>query len=298
MTAVHVAPLQGWAGVVGRHPCFDELAHCRVGRVHLPVAPRCNIQCAFCERRVCASLTPQHPGCTRRVISAAEAVELVRRLAREQDGEPFVVGVAGPGEPLANPATFEALGTIHREFPTLLKCLSSNGLLLEEKLPQILDAGVTAMTVTVNAPDAEVGRGIYLWARRAGAVYRGQEAAELLVESQLRGIRAALAAGLALKVNTVLIPGVNDLHVARLARLLGELGVRLMNLMPLIPGGRMRDLRAPTCGELLQARSICARWVPQFHLCQHCRADVVHFPAGWNHEEHEERQRRQRIDNG
>ena len=58
-----------------------------------------------------------------------------------------VVGVAGPGEPLANPETFAALGQVHREHPALLKCVSTNGLLLEQSLPQLIDVGVSALTV-------------------------------------------------------------------------------------------------------------------------------------------------------
>jgi nitrogen fixation protein NifB len=81
-------------------------------------------------------------------------------------------------------------------------------------------------------------------------------------------------------VNTVLVPGVNDAHVARLARRLGALGVRMMNLMPLIPGGRMADRRAPTCEDLQEARMACKAFVPQFRACQHCSADVICFPGG------------------
>ena len=266
--------------VMRRHPCFDEEANDRVGRVHLAVAPRCNIQCAFCERRICANLTMQHPGWARQLLSPQEAVDLVRQLARSRPGEGFVVGVAGPGEPLANEETFEALRAIHQEHPILIKCISSNGLLLEEKLPQILDVGIAALTVTVNAPDSEVGQWIYAWVCYQGAVYWGREAAEVLIANQFRGIRAAIDAGLALKVNTVLIPGVNDQHVVRLAGYLREMGVRLMNIMPLIPSGRMSDHRAPTCEELQRARADCEEVVPQFRRCTHCRADVVHFPRG------------------
>ena len=34
-----------------RHPCFNREAHGRFGRIHLPVAARCNIVCGFCDRR-------------------------------------------------------------------------------------------------------------------------------------------------------------------------------------------------------------------------------------------------------
>ena len=173
------------------HPCFDEQAHEQRGRVHLPVAPRCNIRCRFCERRVCANLTMQHPGWTRQLLSPAESLERVRTLVRQRPGERFVVGVAGPGEPLANEETFEALAAVHREFPALLKCVSTNGLLLEEKLSRLIDVGVRALTVTVNAPDGTVGEPIYVWVRHQGTVYSGVKAAEVLVTCQLRGIRAA-----------------------------------------------------------------------------------------------------------
>ena len=99
-----------------------------------------------------------------------------------------------------------------------------------------------------------------------------------MYDSQMHGIRAALEAGLALKVNTVLIPGVNDNHLIRLATCLRDVGVSLMNIMPLIPGGRMKDLRSPTCSELIEARSNCGRMVPQFRRCEQCSADVVRFP--------------------
>jgi len=62
-----------------------------VGRVHLPVAPRCNIHCRFCERRICAHLTMQHPGWAQRLLSTGEAVDLVDDLARPRPEERFVV---------------------------------------------------------------------------------------------------------------------------------------------------------------------------------------------------------------
>jgi nitrogen fixation protein NifB len=264
--------------VMRGHPCFDEEAHDYVGRVHLPVAPGCNIRCRFCERRICAHLATEHPGWAQRLLSPHEALVLVRDLVRERQEERFVAGVAGPGEPLANEATLETLALVRDAFPHLTRCVSTNGLLLEEKLPALLRVGITALTVTVNAPDGEVGRQIYAWVRYRGTIYRGHEGAELLFERQVAGIEAALGAGLAVKVNTVLVPGVNDAHLVRLAGRLRELGVRLMNVMPLIPGGQMADRRPPTCEELRQVREACAALVPQFHLCEQCSADVVRFP--------------------
>lgn len=260
------------------HPCFNEQAHDRVGRVHLPVARRCNIRCAFCERKICANLTMQHPGWAQQLLSPQDAAGLVDRLARSRPGQAFVVGVAGPGDPLANDETFEALARVHQAHPGLLKCVSTNGLLLAGAIPRLVEVGVSALTVTVNAPDSQIGAQIYAWVRHQGVVLRGQAAAEVLIRSQIDGIRAALQAGLAVKVNTVLIPGVNDHGMLRLAVRLEELGIRLMNIMPLIPCGLMKDRRPPTCEELRKVRSDCEAAVPQFRRCEHCSADVIRFP--------------------
>lgn len=273
MTNTSLAP------VTFRHPCFDEDAHDSVGRVHLPVARACNIQCNFCDRKVCANIEIQHPGWAAKLMVAEEAAALVRSLVRSKGEDDFVVGVAGPGEPLANEETFRVLSFIHAEYPWLTKCVSTNGLLLEERLPDLVEVGVKALTMTVNATDSAVGGSIYSWVRYHGVLYRGKEAAGVLLERQLRGIKAALSAGLRLKVNCVLVPGINDSHVVMLARLLRDEGVSLMNIMPLIPGGKMKSLRAPTCEETRNARDICAAFVPQFRRCEQCRADIVRMPS-------------------
>jgi nitrogen fixation protein NifB len=261
-----------------RHPCFDGEAHERVGRIHLPVAPRCNIQCNFCERNFCAGVATKHPGWTTKLISAVEAVELVRSAVSSRAVEDFVVGVAGPGDPLANDITFEALGLIHREYPGITKCVSTNGLILEDRLPELLSVGVRALTLTVNAAHSRIGKDIYSWVKYEQKIYRGEAAATLLIARQFNGIIKALDAGLCLKVNTVLIPGVNDQHMIALASRLKQAGVSLMNIMPLIPSGKMKDYRAPTCEELRETRQACEEIIPQFYRCEQCRADVVYLP--------------------
>ena len=264
--------------VMRRHPCFNDEAHDQVGRIHLPVAPRCNIQCNFCEHRMCAEI--QHPGWATRLLSVAEAVDLIQSVVNERQAYDFVVGVAGPGDALANNQTFQTQALLHQRYPQIVNCLCTNGLLLEDKLEEIVGAGVRALTVTVNAPDSGVGKNVYSWAKYQGTIYRGEEAAALLITKQFSGIRKALDASLSVKVNTVLIPGINDQHMVRLALRLREAGVKLMNIMPLIPSGKMKNYQAPTCDELRKARRDCEEIVSQFYRCEQCRADVVYLPQG------------------
>ncbi len=262
--------------IMGQHPCFSEEAHDRVGRIHVPVAPRCNIQCNFCEHKMCTDI--QHPGWATKLLSVAEAFDLVKSVVNQRQAYDSVVGVAGPGDALANEQTFQTLALINQNYPQIITCLCTNGLLLGDKLEEIVKAGVRALTVTVNAYDSRVGRNIYSWVKYRGTIYRGEEAAALLIEKQFDGLRRAIAAGLPIKVNTVLIPGVNDAHMSELAWRLREAGVELMNIMPLIPSGKMKDHTAPSCDELRRARRDCEEILPQFHCCEQCRADVIFLP--------------------
>jgi len=217
-------------------------------------------------------------------MSAEEALELVHTSVRthpmnkKNNAYPFVVGVAGPGDPLENTTTFKALKLIHQCYPYLTKCISTNGLRLSEKLTQLIDAGVSALTVTVNAWDPEAARQIYQWVRLNGITYRGEDAADLIIEKQMCGIKKAICAGIALKVNSVLIPGINDRHMVSLAERLKGLGVKLMNIMPLIPSGKLKFHPAPGCEELRNIRLACEEILPQFWWCKQCSADIVHFP--------------------
>ena len=33
------------------HPCFDKEAKLKYARIHIPVAPKCNVQCGYCNRK-------------------------------------------------------------------------------------------------------------------------------------------------------------------------------------------------------------------------------------------------------
>lgn len=141
------------------HPCFSKEAHGRYGRIRLSVAPACNIQCRCCIRRYdCAN--ESRPGVTSMVLRPTEAVERVRNLV-ERDLRLGVIGIAGPGDPLANDATFETMKGINREFPDLILCISTNGLALNDRIDDLIKCGMKSITVTINATSPEVAQRIY-----------------------------------------------------------------------------------------------------------------------------------------
>lgn len=259
------------------HPCFSPGACHSYSRIHLPVAPRCNIQCNYCNRRFDCH-NECRPGVTSRVVKPQEALKLVKK-AVEKMPHLRVVGVAGPGDPLANDETFEALKLIHERYPELTLCLSTNGLLISEKITEILDAGVRFVTVTVNAVDPEVGRKIYSWVINGREILRGREAAEVLIAKQLKGISELVEEGAIVKVNTIVCPTVNDQHIPEVAKRIRELGVHVMNIAPLIPvgGTPFADLNPPTAENLDMLREACGAYVRQIWHCRQCRSDAVGF---------------------
>ena len=116
-----------FAHITKVHPCYNEKLHDKVGRVHVPIAPKCNIGCNFCIRSINGD--ENRPGVAGEILSADEAVAHVENVTSE-DLPISVVGVAGPGDSLANDATFEFFEKITEEKPEMIKCMSTNGLLL------------------------------------------------------------------------------------------------------------------------------------------------------------------------
>ncbi len=260
-----------------RHPCFDEKAHRIVGRLHLPVAPRCNIQCAYCERKI-GCVHDNRPGVSAKIIRPSEVEAYITQiLSLEPRIE--VVGVAGPGDALANEETFEALTIVKERFPELKICVATNGLALPKRLHRLLEVGMKFLTVTVNAATPKTGARLVRFVKDERRCFTGVEGAALLLERQLEGIALAAEAGVRVKINTVLVPGVNDHEMAEIARLVARAGASLMNIIPLIPLGEFRKLKPPTNREILRARREASRFMPQFLSCKRCRADAFGVPG-------------------
>ncbi len=254
------------------HPCFSEEAHTRFGRAHLPVAPACNIQCRYCIRKFdCAN--ESRPGITSRVLTPDEAVDRTRVLIERSD-RLSVIGIAGPGDPLVNASTYVVLRKINWEYPDLTLCVSTNGLLLSDRLEQLIASGVRSLTITINAVFPATAEKIYSWAIYRGRRYKGKEAAELLLANQWQGLENAIDAGLIVKVNSVLIPGVNDRELPLIAERAGKLGADIMNILPLIPQAEFANLARPSHAELNKIREQCRPFIKQMTHCKQCRADA------------------------
>jgi len=260
----------------GRHPCFSDGANMNSGRIHLPVSPVCNIQCKFCKRNL--NKWEQRPGVTAKVLPPQEAAQLVDK-ALALCPQITVAGIAGPGDTLATTHALETFTLIHQEHPQIINCLSTNGLLLEKYAQELWDAGVRTVTVTVNAVDAPILADICSHVVLDGKTFEGAEGAEILINAQERGIKKMAALGAIIKINTVLVPKINNSHIAAIAKTVKSWGGSILNIIPLIPQFEMADLQPPACSELNNARSEAEKHLSVFRHCQHCRADAAGIPG-------------------
>jgi nitrogen fixation protein NifB len=259
-----------------RHPCFNVAAKGECGRVHLPVAPKCNILCRYCNRKY-DCVNESRPGVTSALLTPDQAVAYLEQvLAREP--RITVAGIAGPGDPFANPKeTMETIRLVREKFPQILLCLATNGLGLPPHVQELADLKVSHVSITVNAVDPEIGRHIYSWVRDGKVVYRNLAAAELLLSRQLEAIAGLKSRGVTVKVNTIIIPGINDHHVPVLAEKMAELGVDILNLMPMYPNADtpFAEIPEPLPAHMANLRAEATQFLPQMHHCTRCRADAV-----------------------
>jgi len=257
------------------HPCFGGNRH-ENGRMHLAVAPACNIKCGYCTRKH-DCVNESRPGVTSQLMTPQEAIARVREVkASPVLGEMVkVVGIAGPGDPLANRQTFETFELVHAEFPEIMLCMSTNGLLLPEFIDRLVAVGLHSLTVTINAVNPEVGAGIYRHVVYHGNHYTGEEGAAILIRNQFEGLKRAAELGLTIKVNTVLMPGINDDQIPLIAERVKQLGAYVMNITPLIPQAELAHVVAPTPEMVSAVRDANEKIIGQFRHCQQCRADAI-----------------------
>ncbi|MES1993982.1 MAG: nitrogenase cofactor biosynthesis protein NifB [Candidatus Macondimonas sp.] len=265
---------------VKNHPCYSEEAHHHYARMHVAVAPACNIQCNYCNRKYdCAN--ESRPGVVSEKLTPEQAAKKVIAVASTIP-QMTVLGIAGPGDPLANPEkTFKTFELISKTAPDIKLCLSTNGLALPDHVDTIAGFNVDHVTITINMVDPEVGAQIYPWIYYQNKRYKGIDAARILTERQLQGLEMLTERGILCKVNSVMIPGINDKHLVEVNRAVKSRGAFLHNIMPLISSPEhgtvfgLNGQRGPTAQELKALQDSCSGEMNMMRHCRQCRADAV-----------------------
>jgi nitrogen fixation protein NifB len=265
---------------VQNHPCYSEDAHHYFARMHVAVAPACNIQCHYCNRKYdCAN--ESRPGVVSEVLTPDQAVKKTMAVAANIP-QMTVLGIAGPGDPLANPEkTFETFRRLSEEAPDIKLCVSTNGLALPDAVEELSKHNIDHVTITINCVDPEIGAKIYPWIFWNNRRIKGVKGAKILIEQQQKGLEMLIAKGILVKVNSVMIPGVNDQHLAEVSRVVKSKGAFLHNVMPLIAEAEhgtfygVMGQRGPTPDELQDLQDSCSGDMNMMRHCRQCRADAV-----------------------
>ncbi len=265
---------------VQNHPCYSEQAHHYFARMHVAVAPACNIQCNYCNRKYdCAN--ESRPGVVSELLTPEQAVKKTLAVAAAIP-QMTVLGIAGPGDPLANPErTFATFRELSEKAPDIKLCVSTNGLNLPDCVEELTRHNIDHVTITINCVDPDIGAKIYPWIFWNNRRIRGRKAAQILIDQQQKGLEMLTARGVLVKVNSVMIPGVNDEHLKEVSKIVKAKGAFLHNVMPLIAEeehgtyyGIMHQ-RSPSAEELQSLQDACAGDMAMMRHCRQCRADAV-----------------------
>ncbi len=195
--------------------------------LRVSITTRCNLNCIYCGKTDCGKKEQELP--------AETFAALVRGFARCGIKKVRVTG----GEPLVRADVCNIVRSIRATDGIETIGLTTNGVLLEDYAQPLAEAGLDSVNISLDSTD--------------GSTYRHLTGADVL-EKVLRGIDAAQKAGLhRLKINAVLMKGVNDDGAGDLIALAKdrEIDVRFIELMPFSEAGEENSRRV-TGDELLQ----------------------------------------------
>ncbi|MFP3042702.1 radical SAM protein [Treponema primitia] len=259
-----------------QHPCFSSEARHSTGRIHLPVAAKCNIQCNFCNRKY-NCVNESRPGVTSAILSPFQALDYLKSVLKIVDNI-SVIGIAGPGDPFANPGeTLATMELVQKNYPDKILCLATNGLALADYGDRLATLNISHVTITMNAVDPAIGAKIYPWVRFGPHVYRGITGADLLFQQQSAAIKVLKSLGIIVKINTVIIPGINDKHAAEVAAYTAALGADVQNCIPMmhVEETAFENLPVPTAESMAAVRLEAGKYIEQMSHCARCRADAA-----------------------
>ncbi len=156
-------------------------------------------------------------------------------------------------------------------------CLATNGLALSPYIDELAQLGISHVTVTLNAIDYDIGAQIYSFIRHGKKVLSPKTGIKILLEKQLEAIASLKEKGITTKVNTIILPGINEDHIEAVAKKMGELKVDILNCVPFYPnkGSAFANLGEPPKEIVRKIRKKAEQYIPQMYHCARCRADAI-----------------------
>ena len=196
---------------------IDNLGR-EISYLRVSVTDRCNYRCIYCKPEEQFEFIPHEE-----ILRYEEIVEIIEEAVNSGVTKVRITG----GEPFARKGVVDFIKKL-REIKKLEDIsLTTNGFFLSEYAEKLKDAGLNRVNISLDSLQEEKYKRI----TRGGSL-----------EKALKGIDSALKAGLLpIKINTVLIRGINDDEVEDFVRLtLGRpLNIRFIEFMP--SGEELKD---------------------------------------------------------
>jgi len=203
------------------------------GRVHrdlrVSLTDRCSLRCTYCMPFNFDKWLP-----TETLLTATELVKVIEIAVSQGVTEVRLTG----GEPLLRPDIVEIVSRISALEPAPELSMTTNGVALAKVAAQLADAGLRRINISLDTLD---------WERFKRLTFRDR------YDDVIEGISAARLAGLApIKINTVLMRGINDDEALPLLKwaLTENLNLRFIEQMPLDAGDAWTRSNLITADEI------------------------------------------------
>ena len=201
--------------------------------LRISVTDRCNFRCTYC-------MPKEVFGHDYRFLDRKELLDFeeITRVARAAVGLGVTKLRLTGGEPLIRRGIeqlIEQLAALDAEVT-----LTTNASLLPRKAQALKDAGLARITVSLDSMD--------------DATFRAMNDVDFPVARVLEGIEAARAAGLPVKVNSVVKRGVNEQEIVPLARYFRETPhiLRFIEFMPVGETNRWQTEEVVSAAEIVE----------------------------------------------
>ena len=258
------------------HPCFENYK-CGA-RFHLPVAFRCDTKCNYCKREYSDKI--DRPGVSEGILPLSDVEGYIREKA-ELYPECGIIGIAGPGDPFANAdELFGAFEIVNEKFPDYRCCVCTNGFYLPDNKERFLKSSVKYITLTINSVEAPTLAKIYDHLVLNGKCYHGEEMGNIIRKLQKEALDIIIQKeNIRMKINIVVIPGINDGEIAGIVEATRDYGVYIYNLIPMLPvkGTRFGDIEQISSESLEAIKDDLRAAFPGIYIkdnCLRCRADA------------------------
>ena len=119
----------------------------------------------------------------------------------------------------------ETLKRVRAAYPDMLLCVATNGLNIHPYLDDLKAVNTTHVSITINAVDPEIGEKIYSWLRTASAPWDRPREQNYYWNVSLAAVKGLKERDIMVKVNSILLPSINDELRVEVAKKMGEMGV-------------------------------------------------------------------------